>query len=149
MYTGYTDYTEYHEIIATMIQREWKKYILHKKIWCMLKPDNKISVERKSMENQAIHGAFERIHANPTHFKTCVITYNNDHFDTKKLFVNYKRNNVYTIYEDDDTKVFLLNRRQVVNKLNNIINVLSIKLETIVTDTNFYGYPELTYVKYF
>ena len=142
-------YTEYHQIVATMIQREWKKYILHKKIWCMLKPENEISIAKRSMETTAIFGAFERIHANPTHFKTFIITYNNDHFDIKRLVVFYKRNNMYTVYEDQDSVLFLMNRKQVVNKLNNVMNVLSIKLEAVVTDNNFYGYPEITQVKYF
>jgi len=115
----------------------------------MLKPENEISITRRSKESNAIFGAFERIHANPTNFKTLVITYNNDHFDIKRLVVFYKRNNMYTIYEEDDTTIFLMNRKQVVNKLNNIMNVMSIKLEAVLTDTNFYGYPEITQVKYF
>ena len=142
-------YTEYHNIVATMIQREWKNFILRKKIWCMLKPDHEISIAKKTKEAEVIMGSFERIHAKSTHFRTIVITYNNDYFDIVKIFISYKQNNMYTIYEESDEQIFLMNRQQIGNKLKKINNVLSIKLEAVLTDSNTYGYPEIMHVKYF
>ena len=115
----------------------------------MLKPDHEMSIARKSKETEAINGSFERIHAKSTHFRTVVITYNNEKFDLVKIFINYKQNNMYTIYEENDDKLFLMNRQQIGNKLNKINNLVSIKLEAVVSDANFYGYPEIVHVKYF
>jgi hypothetical protein len=132
-----------------MIQREWKNHILRKKIWCMLKPNHEMSIARRTKETDAINGGFERIHVKSTNFKTLVITYNDDQFDIKKIFINYKQNNMYTIYEENDEQLFLMNRKQIGNKLKGINNVLSIKLEAVVAHQNFYGYPEIMQVKYF
>jgi len=142
-------YTEYHHIVATIIQREWKNYILRKKIWCMLKPRDKISISRKLKDSVAVNDAFIRIHSRTTYFRTFIVTYNNEFFDVKKLHVNYKQNNMYYIYKEGNDNLFLLNRKQIGKMLKTLNNILSIKLEGIVTDTNFYGYPELVHLKFY
>ena len=136
------EYNEYHSILAKMIQTAWKNYILQKKK--LIKPE---IIERKAKEAEVLDEAFGRIHATTTHFKTMVVTFTNELAENTKLSIGFDQNNRYSTYDERSEKVFIMNRKQVGKKLKTINNILSIKLEAIVTNLNHYGYPEIVQVK--
>jgi hypothetical protein len=135
------------DILATIIQRKWKRYILEKKIWCMLKPDEPMSIKVRNMELEKINCSLKKINEESTRFKTMIVNYHNNVFDNKNIEVVYKGNNRYNIYDEDYEKTVVLNNEQVINKLNKINNIISIKIQAITTELNFYGYPEILEVK--
>ena len=141
-------FTEYHNIVATIIQRKWKKYILQKKIWSILKPLDDSSIKMRQREMNAIDFAFNKINSK-TNYKTLVVVYNNDLTTNKTIEITRKEHNGYRIYDNSCDKTFCVNREIVINKLRKINNVVSIKIQAIVTGMNFYGYPEICQIKTF
>ena len=141
-------FTEYHNIVATIIQRKWKKYILEKKIWTMLKPLDESSIKMRQREKNAIDFAFNKINSK-TNYKTLVIVYNNDLTLNKTIEITRKEHNGYRIYQSDCDKTFCVTKERVINKLRKVNNVVSIKIQAIVTGMNFYGYPEISQIKTF
>jgi hypothetical protein len=131
-----------------MIQRKWKKYILEKKIWSMLKPLDDSSVKMREREKNAIDLAFNKINST-THFKTLIIVYNNDLTSNKTIEITRKEHNGYRIYQIDCDKIFCVNKERVINKLNKINNVVSIKIKAVINSFNLYGYPEIFEIKTF
>lgn len=113
----------------------------------MLKPDDPTSKKIRNSEVENINQTFSRINQDNTCFKTMVVNYNNNVFDSKKIEVCSKGNNRYNLYDDDYEKTVVLNNEQVLNKLTKINNIISIKIQAITTELNFYGYPEIIEVK--
>jgi len=84
---------------------------------------------------------FKRIHTE-TYFKTLVV-----YSLEKKLEIEHKGKNIYSIYYENSEKSFILNLRQILFKLNTIENILFIKIQAMVCNLNFYGYPEIIQIK--
>jgi len=141
-------FTEYHNIVATMIQRKWKKYIVQKKIWCMLKPDDPISLKMKKNQNNILNKIFKRIHVESTHFRTMVVKYNYNMVN-KIIEINFIKNkNCYTIYDIEEDTIYEIDNININDVLNKFENIISIKIQAIITNTNSsYGYPEIIQIK--
>jgi hypothetical protein len=139
-----TEFTEYHNILATMIQRKWNSYIIKKKILYMINPDHPFSLELKKNESEALNRYFTRIHAEETHFRSIVVEYNSG-IVIKTVEINYYSKDNYSIY--DNFIYTKLDTDQIKSELNKIQNIISIKIQAFVCDLNFYGYPELVQIK--
>ena len=139
-------FTEYHHIVATMIQQKWKNYIIQKKLWCMLKPDDPISLKIKKNQNDILNKTFQRIHNDTTHFRTMVIKYNQGILN-KTIEINYLFKNSYSIYDVEADTIVEMDNVKILNEINNINNIVSIKMQAIMTNLNFYGYPEIIKIK--
>ena len=125
---------------AKLIQKNWKRFILEKKIWCNLKPKDLISIKRRNRELDLICKAWKRIHFETTHFKTFIITYSNDLVKTDKLQITLFQTNRYSVVENDS--LTFMNKREIMDKLKKTKNIVSIKIEANFCDWNVYGYPE-------
>ena len=136
-------YTEYHNICATMIQRKWKKFILQKKIWYLLKPKHPINVKRRNIELDLICKAWKRIHAKTTLFKTFIVTFNYNLEETRQIEFTFIGCDEYSAYDIGYDEISYINKREALNHLKKIKNLMSINLKAIVTHLNFYGYPEV------
>jgi len=141
-----TEFSEYHHIVATIIQRKWKRYNIQKRLWCMIKPDDPFSLKVKKTENDFLIKYFKRIHAQTTHFRTIIVKYNSADL-IKTVEINYESDNNYTIYDINSNEYAKMNTNEITSELNNIQNIISIKMQGIVSDLNFYGYPDLVQIK--
>ena len=97
-------YSEYHNILATMIQRKWRKFILQKKLRNFIKPTEN-SLKLKEDQCVLLNKTFNRIHHNTTYFKTMVVKY--DLITViRNIEITYKSDNCYTIYDLDNQVVY-------------------------------------------
>ena len=114
----------------------------------MLKPLDDSSIEMRQREKNAIDFAFNKINSE-TNYKTLVIVYNNDLTVNKTIEITRKNHNGYRLYDTSCEKTFCVTKLQAINKLKKLNNVVSIKIQAIVTGMNFYGYPEICQIKTF
>ena len=131
------------ENCANLIQSHWRKYILQKKIWCMIKPDDPISIMRKAKETDMLNKAWKRIHSDNTFFNSFIVIYNKDLNTPSNVEVCYISLNKYSYYDIINNEIFYMNKKQVLKQLKKISNIITIKIEAVVTEFNIYGYPEI------
>ena len=125
---------------AKLIQKNWRRFILQKKIWYNLKPKDLSSIKNRNRELDLICKAWKRIHFETTHFKTFIVFYSNDLVKTDILRVCLVETNKYQVL-DNNVSLFM-NKREIMDKLKKTKNIVSIKIEATICDWNVYGYPE-------
>jgi len=137
-------YTEYHNIIATMIQQKWRQFNLQNKLNLIINP-TETCLKKKHVQSMVLLYHFNKIHQSPN-FKTMIVKF--DLITENKIIeISYKGDDFYSIYDLDNQTLVDYNNEKIIEELNKIINIVSIKIQAVTCDMNFYGYPELTTIK--
>jgi len=119
---------------ASMIQKSWKNY------------KNKKKFETKLFKSQmdSFNTYFQKI--NSSNYNILVIKYLLNSI-VNYITIVYKSDDCYHIYNND---LFYSGNKEEVDKQLNFLNknrILTMSIQSIVTDLNIYGYPEVFEIK--
>jgi len=122
------------DTFALRIQKLWKKY--------KVKKEFETNLFKKQMET--FNTYFEKINYSNYNILTIKYLLNSDIND---ITIIYKKGNCYQLYNND---LFYSCSKEEVEKQLSFLNknrILSMNIQCIVTDLNFYGYPEVFDIK--